>query len=369
MDEHVSHIRLSRSDNEDPSRGQTAMVVTAVLTGISAVIVAMRIYTRIGLIKLSGREDWTILVSLVFAIAYLGLVVAQYRHGLGRHSYDIPEHDFKQQLKYLWVAIPIYNASLAFTKISILFQYLRIFPSYRFCIICYIVLGVVILYATWAIVSGFVNCVPVAKFWDRKISGTCLSFEAVWFFNASMNIATDLTLLILPMPLLSQLHLPRRQKVALLGVFALGGLVVITSILRLFSLRTVAKSIDTSWSNVTAAYWTAAECNVAIICACLPFLRPLVSRICPKFLSTDSYNKNQSTRNATRTTAPRSARRRTPGPDLYSQDLEIGLRTTVKDGNVDDSEIHVTTEMVQEVRTASVCGNTYAAETSQTRLV
>jgi hypothetical protein len=41
-----------------------------------------------------------------------------------------------------------------------------------------------------------------------------------------MNIATDLTLLILPMPLLSQLHLPRRQKVALLGVFALGGLLV-----------------------------------------------------------------------------------------------------------------------------------------------
>lgn len=65
MDEHVGHIRLSRSDNEDSSRGQTAMVVTAVLTGISAVIVAMRIYTRIGLIKLSGREDWTILVSLV----------------------------------------------------------------------------------------------------------------------------------------------------------------------------------------------------------------------------------------------------------------------------------------------------------------
>lgn len=65
MDEHLGHILLSRSDNEDASRGQTAMVVTAVLTGISTVIVAMRIYTRIGLIKLSGREDWTILVSLV----------------------------------------------------------------------------------------------------------------------------------------------------------------------------------------------------------------------------------------------------------------------------------------------------------------
>lgn len=65
MDEHLGHILLSRSDNEGASRGQTATVVTAVLTGISTVIVAMRIYTRIGLIKLSGREDWTILVSLV----------------------------------------------------------------------------------------------------------------------------------------------------------------------------------------------------------------------------------------------------------------------------------------------------------------
>lgn len=44
-----------------------------------------------------------------------------------------------------------------------------------------------------------------------------------------MNIATDLTLLVLPMPHLSQLRLPRRQKVALLGVFALGGLLVFLS--------------------------------------------------------------------------------------------------------------------------------------------
>jgi hypothetical protein len=87
-------------------------------------------------------------------------------------------------------------------------------------------MGIVISYSTWAIVSGFVNCVPVAKFWDRELPGHCLSFEALWFFNASMNIATDLTLLILPMPLITQLQLPKRQKLALMGVFALGGLLV-----------------------------------------------------------------------------------------------------------------------------------------------
>lgn len=138
-----------------------------------------------------------------------------------------------------------------------------------------------------------------------------------------MNIATDVTLLLLPMPLLSQLQLPRMQKIALMGVFAIGIFVVITSILRLSGLRTVASSSDTSYSNVEAAYWTAAECNVAIICACLPFLRPIVSKMFPKLLSTNSYNNRYTgnERTGTRTgtnrfTSRRSARQQS---QLFSQ--------------------------------------------------
>jgi hypothetical protein len=65
MNAALEHPLLPRNDHGDSSRGQRALVATAVLTGISIVIVAMRLYTRIGLIKLSGREDWTILASLV----------------------------------------------------------------------------------------------------------------------------------------------------------------------------------------------------------------------------------------------------------------------------------------------------------------
>ena len=141
------------------------------------------------------------------------------------------KHSYASRLRYhlpqrLWAAIPLYNASLACSKFSILFLYLRIFPGRAFRIACYVVGLIVALYSTWAFVSGYLNCVPVAKFWDRSIPGHCLSFEALWFFNASMNIATDLTLLLMPMPLLSQLQLPRLQKLALIGVFAIGILYV-----------------------------------------------------------------------------------------------------------------------------------------------
>jgi hypothetical protein len=152
--------------------------------------------------------------------------------------------------------------------------------------------------------------------------------------------------------------------------------VVITSILRLSSLRTVAQSPDTSCkpachvhfkvvsncttdSNVGAAYWTAAESNVAIICACLPFLRPLISRIFPRLLSTKSYNKY--------TGQPTMTANRSRKTQVYSQDPDYGLytidieATDLKRGST--GGIEVTTEMtVQET-------SQHDESTSQRRLV
>ena len=44
------------------------------------------------------------------------------------------------------------------------------------------------------------------------------------FTNACINIVTDICTAVLPIRALSSLHLPRRQKYALIAVFALGGL-------------------------------------------------------------------------------------------------------------------------------------------------
>ncbi|OQD76422.1 hypothetical protein PENDEC_c004G02809 [Penicillium decumbens] len=344
------HELIPRDAHDGYARGKRAMVVTAVLTVLATVIVGMRLFARAKLMKATGLEDWAILISLVFSVIYLALVAAQFHYSMGVHSDQLSPSVLQAQYKCLWAAIPMYNASLAFTKFSILFQYLRIFPNRSFRVVCYIVMGIVATYSSWAIVSGYVNCVPVAKFWNHDLPGSCLKFEAVWLFNASMNIATDLTLLILPMPLLVQLQLPRVQKLALMGVFAIGILVVITSILRLSSLQAVAKSTDTSYSNVGAAYWTAAECNVAITCACLPFLRPLISRIFPNVLSTNSYNRY--------TTNPRTATNNFTGArtqrqtQLFSQnkDKDFDMYSiNVKHGDRSSHDslggIEVTTEM------------------------
>ncbi|KAJ5782854.1 hypothetical protein N7457_004628 [Penicillium paradoxum] len=388
----VLHILLPREEDNGASHGRRALVVTAVLTALSTLVVAMRFYARLGLMKMTGREDWAILISLVFSLIYLALVAAQLHYKMGVHSYLLSSHVLQQQLKCLWAAIPMYNASLAFTKFSILFQYLRIFPARSFRYACYIMMAIVATYSSWAIVSGFVNCVPVAKFWNDDLPGNCLSFEAVWFFNASMNITTDVALLLLPMPLLSKLQLPRSQKLALMGIFAIGLLVVVTSILRLSSLRQVATSTDTSRTysvpiredqqltaepddNVAASYWTAAECNVAIICSCLPFLRPIISRIFPKLFVASSYNHYNGTgtkAQATNFTGTRTMTRHTQlftqnhdkDYDLYWINVKPGPGN--KSGNHSNHSslggIEVTTEM-------TIMQETKKESTSERRLV
>jgi hypothetical protein len=118
----------------------------------------------------------------------------------------------------------MYNSSLFSTKASIVLLYLRAFPARSMRIACYVALGFIGVYGLWAILSGYLNCIPVAKFWDNTLDGGCINMEALWFSNAIVHIITDITILLMPMPILSSLQLPRKQKIALMAVFALGGL-------------------------------------------------------------------------------------------------------------------------------------------------
>jgi len=47
---------------------------------------------------------------------------------------------------------------------------------------------------------------------------------AFWFSNAALNITTDIMIFALPIPLLKQLQLPKRQKLGLIFVFTFGAL-------------------------------------------------------------------------------------------------------------------------------------------------
>lgn len=196
-------------------------------------------------------------------------------------------------LKAFYVSIWVYNLSLSCTKVSILLQYLRIFIQKRFRVACYTLLGVVVVYSLYTFFTAVFACTPIAFFWDPSLGGKCLNRFAIWFANSGINIGTDILTAVLPLPMLKRLELPRRQRRALMIVFALGGFTCIVSILRLQSLYVISQSTDVSWDNPLAAIWSSVEANTAIICSCLPTLRCIFPRLLRPQLSLSGLSRDE----------------------------------------------------------------------------
>jgi hypothetical protein len=169
------------------------------------------------------------------------------RHGLGIPVAELSEHNVEHQLfvrkrplppsnhmeqvtnepqpQWLWLSVPFYNLTMVLTKFSALTLYARIFRPHSFLLVTYILMGFLVIVGLWTTLSGFFFCIPVHAFWSpsAEIRRTkCLPATPVWFTNAAIQTSTDLVILILPLPLLWKLQLPKREKWGILIVFSLG---------------------------------------------------------------------------------------------------------------------------------------------------
>jgi hypothetical protein len=110
---------------------------------------------------------------------------------------------------------------------SILLFYLRLFPSKKFKIFAWANMAYTV---CWAISAFFVNltvCTPIAYYYDKSIPhGHCKNQAISGSINGSLSLIGDISILCLPIPMVLQLHINLRRKIALMGIFLLGSLQV-----------------------------------------------------------------------------------------------------------------------------------------------
>ncbi|KAF7155718.1 hypothetical protein CNMCM6106_006000 [Aspergillus hiratsukae] len=267
------------------------IATTSAFSALSTFFVALRLFTRFQLIKSPGTDDYTIAAALCFGWCTFAFLLQEVHYGLGQPMATLSNEQKKLQLKALWLSIPFYNMSLKLTKASIVYLYLRLFPTAKFVLAARIILGIIVLYGLWTVISAVLNCLPVNSFWDISVQGRCIPKGFLWFFNAAMNILTDLCVLVLPIPVLSRLRLPRRQKIGVIFIFATGGFACVTSMVRLNYLTRATHTTDYTKDNGPIAVWSQIELNMGIICSCLPPLQPLVTRVFPGLLGSVSHSR------------------------------------------------------------------------------
>jgi len=138
-------------------------------------------------------------------------------------------------LKHFYIGSITYPLILAFIKLALLLQYLRIFSgASKRRLICKWLIGVTSVTSVWGFVysvPAWVPCYPVASMWDFSLpSRHCWGYtsrdpaQALGFYISHSVTTTvlDLVIFVLPVGLLFQRRAPKKTRVALMVLFALG---------------------------------------------------------------------------------------------------------------------------------------------------
>lgn len=118
----------------------------------------------------------------------------------------------------------IYAFSIAFSQLTILSLYWRLFHLSGLRIPILILIGTSVV---WLLVRFFMTifqCQPVQAFWDNSIpGGKCAINEATFFFATVLtHVVLDCVILVLPAIQVGRMHLPFGQKIAVIGLFMCG---------------------------------------------------------------------------------------------------------------------------------------------------
>ncbi|KAF3940645.1 hypothetical protein ABW19_dt0200267 [Dactylella cylindrospora] len=278
----------------NPDRqGDFMAPIIIVMTVICAIVVALRLYVRAFILKAFKADDWLIIFAFITAVGVSVTCILSEPAGVGLHAWDLTSEQAKQVHIWSFATQLTFTWSVSLTKISILLFYLRFCTTRSFKWWIY---GSMIFLAAWVTAWTFLvtfQCVPVQAYWrpgpPHKSDKCILIQNEMHLLHGSTNLVTDVLVLLLPIPTILKLQMPTRQKFSLIAVFTLGIVAPLSAILRLVYIQKATLSWDASWWCLELWIYTCLETHVAIVCASIPSLKPLIVKIFPHFGSSQVY--------------------------------------------------------------------------------
>jgi hypothetical protein len=156
------------------------------------------------------------------------LSASVHQAGVGHHLKYLEENEPHKILmwgKYLLTLATLYFVTVIIPKLAVLALYKRLFPSRTVRIIIYLLAGVIISGSIANTITSLAACEPFEANYNPTILGAqCIDKEAFYVWTSLPNIVTDVIMLILPLPIVWNLHNTKRIKVALTFTFLVGSM-------------------------------------------------------------------------------------------------------------------------------------------------
>lgn len=134
--------------------------------------------------------------------------------GAGLHASEVPPATVQRMLQLIKAHELVYVVSIPFPKLAVISLYLRLFQTKLCKSALYGTAFVISATALFGVISVFANCRPLPAFWDKSIPQKCtIDPMATMKYYSIPNIATDVVMLIVPIPALYKLNISMLAKV------------------------------------------------------------------------------------------------------------------------------------------------------------
>ncbi|OJD31370.1 mg2+ transporter zinc transport protein [Diplodia corticola] len=245
------------------------------------IIFTLRFIVRlrtVGITNLSG-DDYFAMCAWVFFTVDAVVVDRAYHYGTNV-DFKVAEleamtparlHKISKGSKYELAAWFSYSALIWSMKATMLFFYRRLtFGLWQRRLVRHLTLACALTYLC-VLLTITLGCRPFSHNWRvLPAPGLACTFrpQNVGVVAAS-NVATDLALLSVPLPLLWRLQVPVRQKAVVAAWLLTGVFVIAAAVVR------VVVTLGSDPSTTTVNLWGVRETIVALVCVNAPMLRPL----------------------------------------------------------------------------------------------
>ncbi|XXG97465.1 hypothetical protein Hte_003767 [Hypoxylon texense] len=288
----MSDSSVSASPNPRSWLQDFGIALEVIFPALALIVVILRTYIRIDT-KGFGWDDGLIIGAMVLSIVLgVGSIKVMKSLYIGIHYYDVPQpFDPTEGLIWIYVVGAVYQPILTLVKQSILVFLLRfsgIKASIRYIVWATIIFNTALMVAIF--VTVIFQCTPIELNWHPTVPGSCIQQFSFGVVAACMTIVTDIIALALPIWVFMGLQMNNKKKFALIGIFTLGALVTIVSVVRLYFLTQNLNDTSPDKNFSLGFCVSSIECNLAILTASAPALWPLIRRWVPHLKSSNGQS-------------------------------------------------------------------------------
>ncbi|PKY00111.1 hypothetical protein P168DRAFT_337402 [Aspergillus campestris IBT 28561] len=226
-------------------QGPQLLIVSVTLLVCSSILVGLRLWVCLQMKRSARWDDWIMIAAVLFIIRSTVTPNLGTKYGWGYHVWDLPT------LRYLsW--------------------------------------GIISLILSWGL------CIPLRAYWDTSpySIAECSDEQARTLAFTKTNLIFYIIILILTVSILWKIQFPIRERLVFIGLMSLGIVACAASAVRLYYANRIYNvSYDITWDAYQLWLWVLVEINLAVICASIPTIRPLVRRYLPQ-LGFKGFNCN-----------------------------------------------------------------------------